>query len=157
MCVGLHMLHFNLDLTGAIYSALRNTLLEEKKRLEASMLHRDEELEEAQTAREEAEERYKRTLGQLEQAQVDLGLERANAQRIEAQRAAFEKQIKELREKLNDQERDSGKRLKLQVSALEERLVAMEEQLENENKEKQNANRTARRLDKRLKEVSLQV
>ncbi|KAM7532769.1 hypothetical protein Aperf_G00000129579 [Anoplocephala perfoliata] len=135
----------------------KNTLLEEKKRFEASMMRRDEELEEAHAAREEAEERYKRTLGQLEQAQVDLGLERTNAQRIEAQRAAFEKQIKELREKLNDQERDSGKRLKLQVSALEERLAAMEEQLENENKEKQNANRTARRLDKRLKEVSLQL
>nr|CDS26132.2 myosin heavy chain non muscle [Hymenolepis microstoma] len=135
----------------------KNTLLEDKKRLESSIMHRDEELEEAQTAREEAEDRYKRTLGLLEQAQVDLGLERTNAQRIEAQRAALEKQIKEMREKLADQERDSGKRLKLQVTALEERLAAMDEQLENENKERQNATRTARRLDKRLKEVSLQL
>ncbi|KAL5967023.1 Myosin-11 [Taenia solium] len=135
----------------------KNTLLEEKKRLESAMVHRDEELEEAQTAREEAEDRYKRTLGLLEQAQVDLGLERTNAQRIETQRATFEKQIKELREKLAEQERDSGKRLKLQVATMEERLAAMDEQLENENKERQNANRTARRLDKRLKEVSLQL
>lgn len=135
----------------------KNTLLEEKKRLESAMMHRDEELEEAQTAREEAEDRYKRTLGLLEQAQIDLGLERTNAQRIETQRATFEKQIKELREKLAEQERDSGKRLKLQVATMEERLAAMDEQLENENKERQNANRTARRLDKRLKEVSLQL
>lgn len=121
------------------------------------MMHRDEELEEAHTAREEAEDRYKRTLGLLEQAQVDLGLERTNAQRIETQRATFEKQIKELREKLAEQERDSGKRLKLQVASMEERLAAMDEQLENEIKERQNASRMARRLDKRLKEVSLQV
>lgn len=145
-----------LEETNAALNA-KNTLLEEKKRLESSIMHRDEELEEAQTAREEAEDRYKRTLGLLEQAQVDLGLERTNAQRIEAQRATLEKQIKEMREKLTDQERDSGKRLKLQVTALEERLAAMDEQLENENKERQNANRTARRLDKRLKEVSLQL
>lgn len=121
------------------------------------MLHRDEELEEAQAAREEAEDRYKRTLSQLEQAQVDLGLERTNSQRIESQRATFEKQVKELREKLAEQERDSGKRLKLQVTALEEKLAAMDEQLENENKERQNANRAARRLEKKMKEITKQV
>ena len=136
---------------------LRNTLAEEKKRLETAMIHRAEELEEAQTAREEAEDRYKRTLSQMEQIQVELGLERNNTGRLEAQKTTLEKQIKELREKLAEQERESGKRLKLQVSALEERVAAAEEQLENENKERQNAIRNARRLDKRLKEVLLQA
>ncbi|VUZ41530.1 unnamed protein product [Hymenolepis diminuta] len=85
------------------------------------MMHRNEELEEVQTALEESEDRYKRTLSQLEQ------------------------------------ERDNAKRYKVQIATLEERLVAVNEQLENENAEKQNANRTVRRLEKRLKEVSFQV
>ncbi len=80
--------------------------MEEKKRLESAMMHRDEELEEAQTAREEAEDRYKRTLGLLEQAQVDLGIERANGQRTESQRAAFEKQVGRM--PLNGAERGGG-------------------------------------------------
>ncbi|VDL64665.1 unnamed protein product [Hymenolepis diminuta] len=121
------------------------------------MMHRNEELEEVQTALEESEDRYKRTLSQLEQALVELGLERTNVQRIEAQRATLEKQIKELREKLADLERDNAKRYKVQIATLEERLVAVNEQLENENAEKQNANRTVRRLEKRLKEVSFQL
>lgn len=121
------------------------------------MMHRDEELEEVQTALEEAEDRYKRTLSQLEQALVELSLERTNVQRTEAQRTALEKQIKELREKLADLERDNAKRSKVQIATLEERLAALNEQLENENAEKQNANRTVRRLEKRLKEVLSQV
>ncbi|VDN16807.1 unnamed protein product [Dibothriocephalus latus] len=54
----------------------KNMLVEDKKKLEATLMHREEELEEAQTAREEAEDRYKRTLSLMEQAQIDLGLER---------------------------------------------------------------------------------
>lgn len=56
-----------------------------------------------------------------------------------------------------EQERESGKRVKLQISTLEERLVAMDDQLQNESKERQNAIRQVRRLEKHAKEVSLQV
>ncbi len=40
---------------------------------------------------------------------------------------------------------------------MEDRVAAMDEQLENESKERQNAVRASRRLDKRVKEVMLQV
>ncbi|KAL7059584.1 hypothetical protein AAHC03_013632 [Spirometra sp. Aus1] len=131
----------------------KNMLMEDKKKLEATLMHREEELEEAQTAREEAEDRYKRTLSLMEQAQIDLGLERSNTQRLEAANASLEKTIKDLREKMAELEKEGGKRLKLQVTALEGRLAATEEQLEAESREHQKAAREARRNEKKLKEL----
>ncbi|VEL25749.1 unnamed protein product, partial [Protopolystoma xenopodis] len=71
----------------------KNTNIEDKKRSEAQILRMEDELEEMHTALESAEDRYKRSIQQLEQAQADLGIERSAVQLIESQRIALEKQV----------------------------------------------------------------
>lgn len=61
--------------------------------MEARLVGFEDQLEEAQSATDAAEERYKRSLAQLEQLQADYSLERTNGMRAESQRASLEKQV----------------------------------------------------------------
>ncbi|KAF7245324.1 hypothetical protein EG68_10411 [Paragonimus skrjabini miyazakii] len=134
-----------------------NTAQEDKKRLEARLVGFEDQLEEAQNGMDAAEERYKRCLSQLEQVQTELSTERSNAMRIDSQRVSLEKQVKELRDRLVEAEKDGGRRSKAQLTTLEARLTALDEQLEIEKGEKMTAIKNCRRLEKRMKEFAIQV
>ncbi|VUZ45400.1 unnamed protein product [Hymenolepis diminuta] len=97
-------------------SLAKNTLLEEKKRLESSMMHRDEELEEVLTVLEVNKDRLKDMLSQLEETLDEQSVQRKECQRIEAQRATLEKQIKEMREKLENEKAAKEKEREVRVN-----------------------------------------
>ncbi|KAH8868764.1 Myosin heavy chain, non-muscle [Schistosoma japonicum] len=130
--------------------------LEEKKRLEARITALEDQLEEMQSAVDATEERHKRAFNQMEQAQTDLSIEKNNYLRSECQRVSLEKQVKELRDRLVEAEKEGGRRGKAQIATLEARLTTLDEQLEAEKLEKLNANKNFRRAEKKCKDLMLQ-
>ncbi|CAH8469517.1 unnamed protein product [Dicrocoelium dendriticum] len=137
-------------------TSARNSAMEDKKRLEARLVGFEDQLEEAQNGMDAAEERYKRSLAQVDQIQSELNSERSHAMLLESQRQTLDKQVKELRERLVEAEKEGGRRSKAQLATLEARLMAFDEQLESEKTEKMNATKNCRRLEKRLKELAIQ-
>ncbi|XP_040002288.1 myosin-9-like isoform X3 [Xiphias gladius] len=113
-------------------SISKNSLLaDEKRRLEARISQLEEELEEEQLNTEMVNDRLKRTTLQTEQLTTELAGERSNSQRLEGARSHLDRQNKELKLKLQE--------------------------LEGTIKSKYKSSRLARRTEKKLKEVLLQV
>lgn len=138
-------------------NAARNQLLDERKRTEAQMARLEEELEEHQSHAEATEERYKKAMAQVDQMQSEIFNERVNLQKSETQRVALEKQVKEMRDKLAEMEKDGGRKAKAQLLTLESRVRSLEEQLDAETKEKQTLNKNVRRFEKKIKEMLVQM
>ncbi|KAL7405266.1 hypothetical protein ABVT39_026211 [Epinephelus coioides] len=132
-------------------------LADEKRRLEARITQLEEELEEEQLNTEMANDRLKRNTLQTEQLTSELGAERSNSQRLEGARSQLDRQNKELKLKLQELESTIKSKYKSSITTLEAKIAQLEEQLDIESKERQQASRLARRTEKKLKEVMLQV
>ncbi|XP_053710982.1 myosin-9-like isoform X1 [Synchiropus splendidus] len=136
----------------------KNTMLtDEKRRLEARISQLEEELEEEQLNTEMVNDRLKRTTLQTEQLTTELAGERSTSQRLEGTRAQLDRQNKELKLKLQELEGTIKSKYKSSIATLEAKILQLEEQLDIESKERQQASRQARRTEKKLKEVLLQV
>uniref|UniRef100_A0AAQ5ZEQ6 Myosin-9 n=1 Tax=Amphiprion ocellaris TaxID=80972 RepID=A0AAQ5ZEQ6_AMPOC len=139
-------------------SNTKNSLLaDEKRRLEARIAQLEEELEEELINTEMTNERMKRTTLQAEQLTTELASERSTSQRLEGARSQLDRQNKELKLKLQELEGTIKSKYKSTITTLEAKIAQLEEQLDIESKERQQASRLARRTEKKLKEVMLQV
>uniref|UniRef100_H2RW08 Myosin heavy chain 10 n=1 Tax=Takifugu rubripes TaxID=31033 RepID=H2RW08_TAKRU len=136
---------------------ISNTLMDEKRRLEARIAQLEEELEEEQGNMELLNDRFRKTTMQVETLTTDLSTERSSAQKSENARQQLERQNKELRAKLGELEGSVKSRFKASITALEAKIAQLEEQLEQEAKERAAANKIARRTEKKMKEVCMQV
>lgn len=88
---------------------------------------------------------------------TELATERSNTQRAEASRSQLDRQNKELKLKLNDLEGTIKSKYKSTISTLEAKIAQLEEQLDVESKERYQASRMVRRLEKKQKEMLLQI
>ncbi|KAM9363330.1 myosin-9-like [Symphorus nematophorus] len=139
-------------------SNTKNSLLaDEKRRLEARITQLEEELEEEQLNTEMVNDRLKRNTLQTEQLNTELAAERSTSQRLEGARSQLDRQSKELKLKLQELESTIKSKYKSSITTLEAKIAQLEEQLDIESKERQQASRLARRTEKKLKEVLLQV
>ncbi|XP_028312753.1 myosin-9-like [Gouania willdenowi] len=139
-------------------SNVKNTqLTDEKRRLEARITQLEEELEEEQLNTEMVNDRLKRTTLQTEQLASELSIERNNSQQLDGTRSQLERQNKELKLKQMELEGTIKSKCKSAITTLEAKIAQLEEQLDIESKERQQASRLARRTEKKLKEVMLQV
>ncbi|XP_065815832.1 myosin-9-like [Labrus bergylta] len=139
-------------------SVSKNSLMaEDKRRLEARIATLEEELEEEQLNTEMVNDRMKRTTLQAEQLTMELASERSNFQRVEGARSQLDRQNKELKLKQQELEGTIKSKYKSSITVLEAKIANLEEQLDIESKEHQQASRLARRTEKKLKEVLLQV
>ncbi|XP_051802064.1 myosin-9a [Acanthochromis polyacanthus] len=139
-------------------SNTKNSLLaDEKRRLEARIAQLEEELEEEQINTEMVNDRMKRSTLQAEQLTTELTSERSTSQRLEGARSHLDRQNKELKLKLQELEGTIKSKYKSTITTLEAKIAQLEEQLDIESKERQQASRLARRTEKKLKEVMLQV
>uniref|UniRef100_A0A672GL66 Myosin-9 n=1 Tax=Salarias fasciatus TaxID=181472 RepID=A0A672GL66_SALFA len=135
-------------------SNTKNSLLtDEKRRLEARIAQLEEDLEEEQLNTEMVNDRLKRT----EQLTTELSTERSTSQRLEGARSQLDRQNKELKLKQQELEGTIKSKYKSTIATLEAKIIQLEEQLDVESKERQQASRLARRTEKKLKEVLLQV
>ncbi|XP_026215230.1 myosin-9-like [Anabas testudineus] len=136
----------------------KNSLLaEDKRRLEARITQLEEELEEEHLNTEMVNDRLKKSTLQAEQLTTELAAERSNSQRVEGARSQLERQNKELKQKLQELEATVKSKYKSSITTLEAKIAQLEEQLDLESKERQQSSKVARRAEKKLKEVMLQV
>ena len=110
----------------------RNSLSEEKKRLEARIAELEDELDEEQNNSESFAERARKNGLQVEQLTADLNAERSNIQKVESNRMALERSNKELKAKLAEMEGVMKTRSKATIASLESKISNLEEQLELE-------------------------
>uniref|UniRef100_A0A673HTU3 Myosin-9 n=1 Tax=Sinocyclocheilus rhinocerous TaxID=307959 RepID=A0A673HTU3_9TELE len=127
---------------------------DEKRRLEALIAQLEEELEEEHLNVELVNDRLKKATLQVT---VELTAERGNSQRLEGLRAQLDRQNKDLKQKLQDLEATVKSKYKSTITALEAKIPQLEEQLDVEMKERQQSTKQVRRMEKRLKEILLQV
>lgn len=77
--------------------------------------------------------------------------------KTENARALLERQSKELKAKLAEIETTQRTKVKATISALEGKITNLEEQLENETKERLLQQKSNRKLDKKIKELTLNI
>uniref|UniRef100_A0A4W6FIM4 Myosin-9 n=1 Tax=Lates calcarifer TaxID=8187 RepID=A0A4W6FIM4_LATCA len=145
----------NHHLSSSPLAVVSSQLADEKRRLEARITQLEEELEEEQLNTEMVNDRLRRTT--LQQLTTELAAERGNSQRLEGARSQMDRQNKELKLKLQELESTIKSKYKSSITTLEAKIAQLEEQLDIESKERQQAARLARRTEKKLKEVMLQV
>uniref|UniRef100_A0A8C1VHT9 Myosin, heavy chain 10, non-muscle n=1 Tax=Cyprinus carpio TaxID=7962 RepID=A0A8C1VHT9_CYPCA len=139
---------------------ISNTLLDEKRRLEARIAQLEEELEEEQSNMELLNDRFLAavvSVFQVDSLNTELAGERSAAQKSENARQQMERQNKDLKTKLQELEGSIKSKFKASIAALEAKIIQLEEQLEQEAKERAAANKIVRRTEKKLKEVFMQV
>ncbi|NXE83942.1 CING protein, partial [Cochlearius cochlearius] len=123
--------------------------LEEKsKRLEV-------ELEEERTTVELLTERVSRSRDQIDQLRAELLQERSSRQDLECDKVSLERQNKELKSRLASAEglpRPSGN-----VSQLEARVEELQDKLQAEEREKSILLSSNRKLERKVKELTIQV
>ncbi|KAI6652367.1 Myosin II [Oopsacas minuta] len=114
------------------------------------------ELEEERNAAEEAEDKCRKFQAQNDSLSVEIGNLQNQNQKVEAMKTSLDKQLKEMKTKLDDTEAEMGRKYKAKVSSLDARVIALEEQLDSAVKDKNNFQRQIRRWDKKLKDSLLQ-
>ncbi|KAK7113791.1 hypothetical protein V1264_013012 [Littorina saxatilis] len=135
----------------------KQSLLDEKRRLEARISELEDELEDEHTNLELANDKARKSMIAMEQMASDLAAERSVSQKLENQRLALERQNKDMREKLQELEGQNRTRTKATIAALEGKIANLEEQLDQEAKERAALARANRKMDKRLKELQIQA
>ncbi|XP_051985877.1 myosin-9-like [Xyrauchen texanus] len=130
---------------------------DEKRRLEARIAQLEEELEEEHLNVELVNDRAKKAILQAEQFTVELSAERSNSQRLEGMHSQLDRQNKDLKQKLQELEGTVKSKYKSSITALEAKIAQFQEQLDTEIKEKQQSTKQMRRMEKKMKEVLLQV
>uniref|UniRef100_A0A7N6AH61 Myosin, heavy chain 9a, non-muscle n=1 Tax=Anabas testudineus TaxID=64144 RepID=A0A7N6AH61_ANATE len=135
----------------------KRAMTDYKRRLEARITQLEEELEEEHLNTEMVNDRLKKSTLQAEQLTTELAAERSNSQRVEGARSQLERQNKELKQKLQELEATVKSKYKSSITTLEAKIAQLEEQLDLESKERQQSSKVARRAEKKLKEVMLQV
>ena len=94
---------------------------------------------------------------QVEQLTAELSAERSNLQKAENARMALERSNKEMKAKLSEMEAQMRTRSKATIAALESKISNLEEQLDMEARERQALARANRKMDKKTREMLLQV
>ncbi|CAF1499871.1 unnamed protein product [Rotaria magnacalcarata] len=131
-----------------------NTLIDEKRRLELRINELEGEFEEEQINSEINNEKLKRFVTSYEQAMLECNAEKEKNTQLEMTRSNLERQIRDLREKLETNDGSTIEQAKAKVAGYEVKMYAYEEQLDNEVRERQKAYRNVRLLEKRLREAS---
>ncbi|XP_034650165.1 myosin heavy chain, non-muscle-like [Drosophila subobscura] len=94
---------------------------------------------------------------QIEQLTTELANEKSNSQKSENGRALLERQNKELKAKLAEIETAQRTKVKATIATLEAKIANLEEQLENEGKERLLQLKANRKMDKKIKELTMNI
>lgn len=130
---------------------------EEKRRMDARIAQLEEDLEEEQNNYQHLEEKQSKIAQERDKLVAELSNERGRIQALEGALTQSERQLKDLRQKLDDAEAQGRGKLKSQIASLEQQILSLESQMEGDSREKQNMGKLNRKLEKRIKEIQLQV
>nr|XP_056721998.1 LOW QUALITY PROTEIN: cingulin-like protein 1 [Euleptes europaea] len=139
----------------------KNHLKEDRARqaniMEDKMSELELELEEERNNSDILSERISRCREQIEQMRNELLQERAARQDLECDKISLERQNRDLKSRILHLEgsyRSSKEGLLVQMEA---RIVELEERLENEERDRSNLQLSNRRLERKVKELMMQV
>ncbi|XP_036448603.1 cingulin [Colossoma macropomum] len=125
----------------------------EIRSMEDKVKHLELELDEEKNSVELLTDRITRSRDQIEQLRSELMQERSSKQDLELDKNALERQLKEYKSRVAEMEGQS--RSSAGVSQLESRLQEMEERLRAEEREKNSALSSQRRVERKLKELTI--
>ncbi|KAM9409785.1 cingulin-like protein 1 isoform 2-T2 [Pholidichthys leucotaenia] len=127
------------------------------KLLENRLAQLEMNLEEERQSGDQLMDRIDRGREQVEQMRNELLQERASRQDLECDKAALERQNKDLKARVSHLEGSQQSNKEGLVAQLETRIQELEERLEVEERERANLQLTNRRLERKVKEVMMQV
>merc|ERR1711992_242855 len=136
-------------------ATLQNQALQSSKRkLDSEMQTMHADLEEMLSESSMAEERAKKSMIDAARLADELRMEQENAQMCEKNRKILDNQVKEMQVKLDEAEQIAMKGGKKVTSRLEQKIKDLESQLDNEQRRLVDAQKSQRRTDRRIKELS---
>merc|ERR1719412_905750 len=134
---------------------LQNQSLQSSKRkLDSEMQTMQADLEEMLTESRIAEEKAKKAMIDAARIADELRAEQENAQMAERGRRVLDNQVKDMQTKLDEAEQLSVKGGKKVVSRLEQKIKDLEGQLDDEQRRLVEAQKSQRRTERRVKELT---
>ncbi|KAF5906563.1 cingulin-like protein 1, partial [Clarias magur] len=127
------------------------------KQLEDQVAHLEMELEEERQSADMLLERIDRGREQMEQLRSELLQERASKQDLECDKIALDRQNKDLKSRISHLESSQKSTKEGLVVQLESRIQELEERLEAEERERANLQLVNRRLDRKVKDMLMQM
>ncbi|XP_032846224.1 cingulin-like protein 1 isoform X1 [Tyto alba] len=127
------------------------------KLMEDKLSHLELELDEEKTNSDLLSERISRCREQIEQMRTELLQERAIKQDLECDKISLERQNKDLKSRILHLEGSYRSSKEGLVAQMEARIAELEERLENEERDRANFQLSNRRLERKVKELMLQV
>ncbi|XP_050165597.1 cingulin-like protein 1 isoform X2 [Myiozetetes cayanensis] len=127
------------------------------KLMEDKLSHLELELDEEKTNSDLLSERISRCREQIEQMRTELLQERAIKQDLECDKISLERQNKDLKSRILHLEGSYRSSKEGLVAQMEARITELEERLENEERDRANFQLSNRRLERKVKELMLQV
>merc|ERR1719384_2468728 len=136
-------------------STLQNQALQSSKRkLDSEMQTMQADLEEMLTESRIAEDKAKKSMIDAARLADELRAEQENAQLAERSRRAMDCQVKDMQTKLDEAEQLAVKGGKKVVSRLEQKIKDLESQLDDEQRRLVDAQKSHRRTERRVKELT---
>uniref|UniRef100_A0A8C5X9G7 Cingulin like 1 n=1 Tax=Malurus cyaneus samueli TaxID=2593467 RepID=A0A8C5X9G7_9PASS len=127
------------------------------KLMEDKLSHLELELDEEKNNSDLLSERISRCREQIEQMRTELLQERAIKQDLECDKISLERQNKDLKSRILHLEGSYRSSKEGLVAQMEARITELEERLENEERDRANLQLSNRRLERKVKELMLQV
>ncbi|NXP31859.1 CGNL1 protein, partial [Leiothrix lutea] len=127
------------------------------KLMEDKLSHLELELDEEKNNSDLLSERISRCREQIEQMRTELLQERAIKQDLECDKISLERQNKELKSRILHLEGSYRSSKEGLVAQMEARITELEERLANEERDRANFQLSNRRLERKVKELMLQV
>ncbi|KAM4766693.1 cingulin-like protein 1 isoform 1-T3 [Cyanocitta cristata] len=127
------------------------------KLMEDKLSHLELELDEEKNNSDLLSERISRCREQIEQMRTELLQERAIKQDLECDKISLERQNKDLKSRILHLESSYRSNKEGLVAQMEARITELEERLENEERDRANFQLSNRRLERKVKELMLQV
>ncbi|NWS34450.1 CGNL1 protein, partial [Polioptila caerulea] len=127
------------------------------KLMEDKLSHLELELDEEKNNSDLLSERISRCREQIEQMRAELLQERAIKQDLECDKISLERQNKDLKSRILHLEGSYRSSKEGLVAQMEARITELEERLANEERDRANFQLSNRRLERKVKELMLQV
>lgn len=127
------------------------------KLMEDKMSQLEMELDEEKNNSDLLTERITRSREQIEQTRNELLQERAARQDLECDKISLERQNKDLKSRISHLENSYRSNKEGLVVQMEARIAELEERLESDDRDRANLQLSNRRLERRVKELMMQV
>ncbi|KAM4748993.1 cingulin-like protein 1 [Rhinophrynus dorsalis] len=136
---------------------MKDDRIRQIKSMEDKMSQLEMELDEEKNNSDLLLERITRCREQIEQMRAELLQERAAKQDLECDKMSLERQNKDLKSRIVHLENSHRSNKEGLVSQMEVRIAELEERLENEERDRASLQLNNRRLERKVKELMMQV